>query len=479
MFVLVAGVVLPPAREAEGLARRPELWRHLAHELNEQFAAAPASCRCALWIRCADDQPVPAALGDAITDVRAQLPPHALVDLSAHAGDPSRWLVASPVVVLLAFEPGPDGNDASVERLRHERLRGALAVHATIALTLPRQGDGLAGRPDRYAGSAPLASDQDHRPGKALGRYDTLWRKVRQRLSDTAPASSLTARGWQTDLAVAWALERSRSLLQRSDRRLLFKALALALGLVAVAPLLHQLTTRFIPGALLLAVGAVGLAVQPLRQRAQQWWCLAQVLWVQDTWHRFGLADRAEEQLAGFERQPLDSPKEPGQLLQLLRSHELALALATAPPAWGRPELADAIEGLQRHCDRVEATIRYRRSEQRLMGFPAAVCGVLLLGVVVANAVLIKQVILVAATALMALWLHRPLPLVRRERLVRHLCTLESELPDLRRGLSGADLSEPNLRASLAASIRRVGAELIDLANDALEASGWSWSFTP
>jgi hypothetical protein len=203
------------------------------------------------------------------------------------------------------------------------------------------------------------------------------------------------------------------------------------------------------------------------------------VLWVQDTWHRFGLADRADEQLAGFELQPLDSPGVPGQLLQLLHSHDLALALAPPLPAWGRPELADAIEGLQHHCDLVEATIRYRQAEQRLMLLPAAVCGVLLLGVVIANAVLIKQAILVAATALIALWLHRPLPLVRRERLVRHLRTLELELPDLRRGLSGADLSEPNLRASLVASIRRVGAELIDLANDALEASSWTWTFTP
>ncbi len=430
-----------------------------------------------MWIRCADGQPLPAALSGAIADVRAKLPPHALVDPSVHPGDFSCWLLASPVVVLMGFEPGIEGGDTSVERLRSERLGGALAVHTTIALTIPPQGDGLVGRPDRYAGSAALTSVQEHRPGQALGRYATTWIKARKSLRNTAPASSLTTRGWETALAVAWALERSRSLLQRSDRRLLFKALTLALVLVAMAPWLHQLSTRFIPGALLLAAGAVGLAIQPLRQRAQQWWCLAQALWVQDTWHRFALTDEVADRLPY--RQPLDSVREPGQLLQLLRSHELALALEAPPPPWGRAELADAIEGLQQHCDLVDVTIRYRQAEQRLMGLPAAVCGVLLLGVVVANAVLIKQAILVAATAVIALWLHRPLPLVRRERLVRHLRTLESELPDLRRGLSGADLSEPNLRASLVASIRRVGAELIDLANDALEASSWTWTFTP
>ncbi len=477
MFVLLAGLVLPPAREAEALARRPELWRHVAHELSEQFAAVRSSCPCALWICCADGRPPPSALSGAIAALAAGLPAHVRLDPALEPGDPLRWLQASPVVVLLDFEPHLPSDDRSVERLRHQRLRGALAAQATIALTLPRTGDGLVDRADRYAGAAALPPEQDVRPGQGLARYARAWRGARQELSDQAPESCLTRKGWETDLAVAWALGQSRALLGRSDRRLLAKALALALGLVLVAPWLHQLTPRFIPGVLLGAAGAVGLSIQPLRQRAQQWWCLAQALWVQDSWHRFGLGEAVAEQLP--QRQPLDSAREPGQLRHLLCCHALALALEEPPPAWGRGELADAIEGLQQHCRQVDTTLRRRQGERRLMLLPALVCVLLLLGAGLTNAVLIKQAILAVGTALVALWLHRPLPLVRSERLLRHLRVLEGELPDLRRGLTGADLGEPNLRASLLASIQRVGAELIDLANDALEASSWSWTFTP
>ncbi|QPN66542.1 hypothetical protein [Synechococcus sp. CBW1006] len=468
-------MVLPPAGEAEVLANRQEVWRHLALELAEQVGAASSSCSCALWISCADGLPPPDALSGAVAELVASLPDLTLVNSTTCLVDQPRWLLASQVVVLLGFEPGPDGTGASVDRLRNERLNGALPQDTTIALTLHRHHDGV--RHARYAGATPLGADQTHRPpARALAASATDWLEARQRLTDTAPCSAFTPQGWSTALCVAWALERSRTLLRRSDRRLLIKALALATLLVLLAPLLHQLTTRLIPGVVLLAVGALGLRYQPLRQRAQRWWCLAQALWVQDTWHRFGLADGVAEQLPL--RQPLDSGQL-GQLRQLLHAHDLALALADPPPPWGRAELADAIEGLEQHCDLVAATIRYRLGEQRLMVVPALVCGVLLLGVAVANAVVIKQAILAAATALIALWLHRPLPLVRRERLVRHLRALQAELPELRRGLSGADLSEPNLRASLVASIHRIGAEWIDLAKDALEASASTWTLSP
>lgn len=476
MFLLAAGVVLPPAPAAEGLRQRPELWRHLAHELSEQVCGAGSFVPRALWFVCADGAPAPAALLEPITALLENLPGLHLVHPELESGELARWLRSSPVVLVLQLAAAPGEDPSAALALRNERLSQALPPHSTLVLTLPRQGDGLQ-RTVRYAGSRSLAEEQERHPARALIQHHGDWHTAQQRLIDTLPRHGLSARGWRTGLAVAWALERSRNLLQRSDRRLLLKAIAMAMVLVALAPLLHQLTTRFIPAVLLLAVGGAGLSVQPLRQRAQQWWCLAQALWVQDTWHRFALREQVAERLP--HHQPLDAAREPGQLLQLLRSHDLALAVEPSPPAWGREELADAIAALEQHGERVDHSIRQRQSEQRLMLLPAWICAVLLLGVAAVNAVLIKQAILVAATALIALWLHRPLPLVRRERLIRHRRALSAEIGELRRGLAGVDLAEPHLRAALAASIHRVGVELIDLANDALEAANWSWTFTP
>ncbi|MEB3105624.1 MAG: hypothetical protein VKN17_07590, partial [Cyanobacteriota bacterium] len=354
-------------------------------------------------------------------------------------------------------------------------LSQALAQQSTVVFTLPLHCDGVL-RPVRYAGSRRLAEEQEQHPALDLEKLCRDWQSAQHRMVDNLPRDGLSARGWRIGLVVAWAMERSSILLRRSDRRLLLKSIALAIVLVALTPLLHQLTTRLIPSVLLLAAGSVLLSVQPLRKRAQQWWCLAQALWVQDTWHRFGLREPVAECL--HRHPPLDGGRESGQLLQLLRSHDLALAVEPTQPAWGREELADAIAVLERHAERVDTSIRQRQSEQRLMLLPAGVCVVLLLGVVMVNVVLIKQVILLASTALLVLWLHRPLPLVRRYRLIRHRRAVSAEIIELRRGLAGSDLADPHLRTALAASIHRVGVELIDLGNDALEAANWAWAFT-
>ncbi len=476
MFLFAAGVVLPPVHVARGLGQRPELWRHLNHELCEQFQSAGRSLPGAVWLVCADGAPPPASLVEPITRLVASLPGLRLVQPESDSSWLARWLQSSPVVLMLEQEAA-SGQDATAALvLRNARLSQALAQHSTMVLTLPLQSDGVL-RTMRYTGSRRLAEEQERHPALDLEKLSSDWQTAQQRLIDSLPRDGLSSRGWRTGLAVAWAMERSSTLLLRSDRRLLLKSIALALALVALAPLLHQLTTRLLPAVLLLAAGSVGLSSQPLRQRAQQWWCLAQALWVQDTWHRFGLREPVAERLP--HHQSLDAARKPGQLLQLLRSHDLALALEPRPPAWGREELADAIAALERHVEGVDTSIRQRQSEQRLMLLPVGICAVLLLGVAVVSAVLIKQAILVAATALMALWLHRPLPLVRRERLIRHRRALTAEISELRRGLAGADLAAPHLRTALAASIHRVGVELIDLANDALEAANWTWAFTP
>lgn len=476
MFLFTAGVVLPPAHAADGLWQRPELWRHLRHELSEQFQAAGRCLPGALWLVCADGAAPPATLVEPIASLVASLPGLRLVQPEAVSGGMARWLQSSPVVMLLEQEAASAQDATAALVLRNERLSQALAQQSTVVFTLPLHCDGVL-RPVRYAGSRRLAEEQEQHPALDLEKLCRDWQSAQQRMVDNLPRDGLSARGWRSGLVVAWAMERSSTLLRRSDRRLLLKSIVLAIVLVALVPLLHQLTTRLIPAVLLLAVGSVLLSVQPLRKRAQQWWCLAQALWVQDTWHRFGLREPVVERLPRYP--PLAGGRESGQLLQLLRSHDLALVVEPSQSAWGREELADAIAALERHVEGVDTSIRQRQSEQPLMLLPAGICAFLLLGVAMVNAVLIKQAILVAATALIALWLHRPLPLVRRERLIRHRRVLTAEISELRRGLAGSDLAPSHLRTALAASIHRVGVELIDLANDALEAANWSRTFTP
>lgn len=476
MFLLAVGVVLPPAPAAEDLWQRSELWRQMAHELSEQLCGAGSVLPCVLWIVCADGAPPPATLQESISALLEKLPGLNLIHPELQSGALARWLRSSPVVVMLQLEAAQGGTPSASMTLRNERLSQALPQYSTLVLTLPFRGDGVL-QTVRYAGSQSLAEEQAQHPARALIQHYSDWHSAQQRLIDTQPRHGLSARGWRIGLAVGWSTERSRNLLHRSDRRLLWKVITMAIVLVALAPLLHQLTTRLLPAVLLLAAGAKGLSAQPLRQRAQQWWCLAQALWVQDIWHRFAVNGQVAERLP--HHQPLDSQRERGQLLQLLRSHDLALAVEPAPTAWGREELADAITALEQHGERVNQSIRQRQSEQRLMLLSAGLCAVLLMGVAAVNGVLIKQAILVVGTALIALWLHRPLPLVRRERLIRHQRAIAAEIGELRKGLACPDLTEPNLRAAMASSIHRVGVELIDLANDALEAAEWSWTFAP
>jgi hypothetical protein len=474
LFLFSAGVVLPSVQACEGLQHRPELWRHLRHELQEQCISIGRGMPSALWILGADGAAAPAALAERIATLKESLPGIQAFNPEVAASDVGRWLKSSAVVVLLELEPAPGQATISGLALRNQRLNQALPEHSTLVMTMPRQGDGIL-LTERFAGSRRLADEQTNHPACDLAAHSSRWQTAQQRLINTMPNQGLSEQGWTTALRVGWALEQSTNLLVRSDRRLLLKAIAMAVLLVAVAPLLHQLTTRLVPAVVLLAAGAGLLCFQPLRQRALQWWCLAQALWVQDTWHRFSLREPVAERLP--REQPLDSRRQPGQLLQLLRAHDLALAVEPTSPDWGREALADAIAALEQHIDRISTTIDQHRREQRLMVVPAGICAILLLGVAMLNAVLIKQVILVSATALIALWLHRPLPLVRRERLIRHQRALETEITGLRTGLASADLSRTHQRDALVGSIQRVGVELIDLANDALEAAQWTWTF--
>jgi len=62
---------------------------------------------------------------------------------------------------------------------------------------------------------------------------------------------------------------------------------------------------------------------------------------------------------------------------------------------------------------------------------------------------------------------------------VRHVRSLETEIPQLKQLLLASDLNEPSLRDEVVVSFHRSGEQLLDLCNDALDASVWNWPVQP
>lgn len=474
----MAGVILPAASDAQLLLKRPELCRHLIAELKEQQGGSGLP-DLRVWLATTDGL---LADRDAAHHLAGQLSSAAiqLIDPPPFCRSLDSWLHLSQVVVLVDLVDQHCQGHTSMGQCRQQRLapRHVLPEHSTICLNSPLQGDGLQGAPQRYAGSRRLEEEQEHYPVRLLERYAQRWRHFGQGSPLGLHAFSLGEEAWRTSQAVDWALQESAQCLRRSNRRLMLRSGALALLLVLLHQQLQRLNSSFLPSLLLLAVAATLLGIQPQRQRAQQWWCLAQELWLQDTWHRFGLKDPLALRL------PHQRRRERGgggsDLLHLLQSHQLALALDAAPKPWGRPDLCDAIAGLERHLELTQQAIRKRQVQARLMLLPALLCaGLALVALLQANTHQIDRVVLVAGVALSALWLARPLPLGRLERLERHRRTLEAEIPPLKRLLQGSELSDANLRGEIAGSIHRIGEQMLDLSNDAMEATAWNWAFQP
>lgn len=473
----MAGVILPAAADLHLLFTRDELCRHLISELKEQQAGSGLPTH--LWFGTTDGL---LAGGDATLGPANPFSGASLQLIDPSPGDRSldAWLHLSQVVLLVDLVDQHGQGLTTIGQCRQQRLdpRQVLPENSTICFNSPLQGDGLVGEPLRYAGSDRLEAEQEHRPVWVLERYVKRWRHFGQGSQLGLHAFALGEQAWRTSLAVDWALQESAQCLRRSDRRLVLRSAALALALVLLHLHLQRLSSSFLPSLLLLAGAAVLLGIQPQRQQAQQWWCLAQELWLQDTWYRFGLKEALALRLPHQRRR--DDGAGRGELLHLLQSHQLALALDGAPQPWCRRELGDGIAGLERHLELIQQAIRQRRAVARLMLLPALLCvGLALIALLQADTQLLELVVLVAGVALSALWLARPLPLGRLERLERHRRSLEAEIPRLKRLLQGSELSDPNLRGEIAGSFHRIGEQLLDLNNDAMEASAWNWAVQP
>lgn len=469
MFLFATGIVLPPADQCDRLVHRPELWRLLSHDLAQQFSEA-SGCEGVLWIVDALGKPVPECLEGWIGFLVRQLPDVQLLKAVSLAGAAlDCWLRSSTVVVFLELEEGRQDGDPGDHLLRCERLSHALPQHLNLLLEAPEHGDGLI-RISRYAGRRLLEANQTRFPLATLSRYEHFWQNTQEQLMARMPRQELSAEGWKAAMQRQWTLEIAQGLMQRRDRGLLWKLLLLLAVVLIMAPVLAWPASRWLPGLLLIGSLLMAYSGQPQRQRALRWWVFGQTLWLQDVWHRFGLAEEAAERLPVL--QPLESRADRGLLLHLLRSHQLALLVAEPSPDWQQPQVSDLLAVMDRDDQRLTIAMDQQQWLQRWMAVAGGgIVLLLLLSLVMPGTVWLQQAIVALGVLLINLWGERPLPRLSHPRLRRHQQTLQRELLPLKQALAGLDLQQPAHRRVVATHVQRLGSELMDLANDALERS--------
>jgi len=433
MLGYAVGLVLPCARVTHHLIQRPRVWDLLVHELERQLIPPPTGALQVWWI-CADDQLPDNALEDRLSALLPANLRHGLRRIPS--GDLNRWLRHSQAVIHLRF-PQPLHAVDPEQELLSQRLQASLTNWQTIDLVMHVDADRL--------------SDQQRYRGRVRGAGDDLW-----------PSALRGA----DSLLTPPPLARSRDMQRASDRRLLWQAALLALLVVGA----RHLAPALAPSLLVLLVGAWLMARQPLRQCSQQYWCLEQLLWVQDTWQRFALRDCPAERLPAL---PLaDRGSGALDLRAALRSHQIWLWMQPEPEPWGRPELVDGIEAMRERQDHLNALMQMQCWRQRLVQLLLAIAAVLaVVAIKREGSQLMEELLLVIGVAIVAIGLATPVPMVPLERLRHHLRQLEEEGPELGRAQRADALAEPKLRASVEAALQRVGLAIVDLCDDALRAA--------
>ena len=433
MLGYAVGLVLPCASVSHHLLQRPRVWDLLVHELERQLLPIPSGALQVWWI-CADAQPTDNALAGRLSGLLPASLRHGFRRIPS--GDLDRWLRHSQAVIHLRFPQQLHGTDPE-QQLLNQRLQASLAGWQTIDLVMHADADRLSDQ-QRYWGHN-RGTGQDDWPSALRGAETLL----------TPPPRA-----------------RSKAMQRASDRRLLWQAALLALLVVGA----RHLSPALAPSLLVLLAGAWLMARQPLRQGSQQWWCLEQLLWVQDTWHRFALRDCPAERLpalpfAARGRGALD-------LRAVLRSHQLWLWMLPESPPWGRLELVDSIEAIRERQDQLSALMQLQRWRQRLVQLLLAIAAVLaVVAIKREGSQLMEELLLVIGVAIVAIGLATPVPMVPLERLRHHLRLLEEEGPELGRAQRADALAEPNLRASVEAALQRLGLAIVDLCDDALRAA--------
>jgi hypothetical protein len=455
MFGYAVGLLLPSSIICDQLLQRPEVLKHVADALKQQVASIP-NAQLTVWWLCADGRPPSPALASALVSMQPAGQVLGQGPESLTEGGLELWLRHSQAVIHLRFPEDPHGASCPQHDWLRQRLLPSVvrpAWHTRDLLIDPE-----ADRPSHqhaYHGCTPLPGD--------MQRFSAL-QELHNQLTPTANELGPLARS-----PMAWLIERCHRARRRSDQRLMRQAILLA----AVVEAARWAVPSLALSILLLLAGAWWMARQPWRHCSQQWWCLDHLLWVQDLWQRFGLRDCPAERAHPLP--PAPRGQRPLDLTAALRSHQLWLWMQPEPPVWGRPALTDCLDALQAHQRDLQDVGRDQRQRQRGVRLLLALGAVLtVLAIVSSDSRLVEQLLLLVGVLVVATGLATPIPLLRSERLLQHLSRLGEECTDLERGQRAEALTDPKLRASVEAAVRRIGIEIADLCDDALLA-GRDW----
>ena len=461
MFALTAGLLFSRSTEQWLRAPKPEFWDHIFCELEPQFPMQQTAIACCLFLGFDDGTSMPEDLLFGLKPWQDKYPFIRIIQICKLAAGLDGELRHAQLILLVTNELEP-------QSLLARRLRLATAQHVTICIDFKTEYDGVRMPLRRHKGSKRLASDSTYHPINAIQPYLERFRRWEDQQRIAPPLSQSVDKPLTT-----WALGCSTELLKISNRKLLIKTILLGLIVVVERLFIAKLAAALV----LLAVGAIWLAHQPLRRRSLQWWCLGQGLWVQDLWHLFKLKKDGRGQQSHFKDQPLDSSSDGGMLLLLFQAHHLYLWLLFSQDlTWSRFDLANTITSITQHKEQAQQAYQGRGLEQRLLiscGLLAA--AIIVLGLVWEMALLLDLALLLTAVTAFFLLLHRPLPLVSRQRLGRYTEVLADALPPLNSALRAEQFDDPNLMGLTRGQIDMVGGQTLDLVDDALEATPWSW----
>ena len=466
MFSFAIGILLPASDGSGVLSTRLEALKDLEFELSKRLDGSTSEdLSLLIWWHCVGGGSLPKPLCEQLDHLvltNSGLKAKSVAELP---GGLDRWLVNSQVVIQVTVpERGADRIQVAGNLLLERRLAHSLSGWSTVVQRLHPNADQSA-KWQLFRGGWELeSSDGEHRPLVELQRsLSDLNRMPHRRSVDTRDDQVTTAEALLSQRGSAWALRKSGKLMEISDRRLWLQASALAFLLVT----LRQLLPTVVPELLVLLFGVWLLSRQPLRQRAQQWWCIADVLWIEDLWSCFALEESPSDWLPPG--QPLDRKDDHGALVGLLKAHQLWLWLTPPTATWQRPQLVEVIEILRSREGRLEGSLLQHDSIARAMAVCLGAMAALMAVSLYLHERWLDQLLLLLGVTMATLWLGRPLPLVAKERLRQHLRRLELTRLPLITAQAHEDLSDPGLRQSVALAIRRVGAEVLDLCGDGLQ----------
>jgi hypothetical protein len=489
LFQLLAGLLLPDAEAAARLGGRQDLWLQVQQEwleltLSWSIGIGPGSFGAGLWVQCSNADAVPPSLTDDLQALVAAWPGVRLILSPAELGlDAEAAMALSQIVIAIHFADDGRLPPTAQDRLWQLRLQQSLPHQRSMALEVHRQRDQVLSRQRRPEHASADDPGRPRSPAKLLEqRRHTLaywcrlegdgtqpgWEEQLQSICNQVNPQGLSDRGWHTRILVTWALWRSGRW-SRWHRRWLVGGATAVILLSWLTPALLP-ARPVLPMACLYGIAALlgWLLLRPLRLQAQQWWCLAQLFWVQDSWWCFHRDDLPSQRLtasAGMSSTALQGP-----LVQLLQAHQVDLLLRDRPMAWHRDDVNDVVKALELQTDKCKKLeFRTRRRRDLIQGLIVVAAFLLLLDVIGPSSLIIRQGLLTVLFLWAAIWLGSDGPMLPPQRLRRHRLQLSQYKSQLEDWSLGADPSNAVQRQMVSDVIESIGQEQLDLITDGLD----------